>query len=266
MKTTKKTTREPDSRKRVERPAKRRTTQAAPPSPRARLVTVVEELQSVEARLEAVFVALRSELERSAASGAIAAGGYDSVDELLASTLGEASPLSPLSMPSSEPWPPCARGGCFAAYAALLDAIEAHESEAKRLVKRARGRLATLERGAYRTGGYRSFEELLERVVVGFPRLAGALLVAEQAELRARPGPTTGFGSPAPVVAIEARRSGTGAATSRERSPAWARLRGRALGIVAVASMLALLATVVVVRAQVASPARPTTARETAAP
>ncbi len=230
-----------------------RSEPAAPRSPRARLVSIVEELRSMEAQLDALLRAARAELERAAAVGAVAAGGFGAVEELLHCQLADGSALAVLA---AEAWPACAPAGAFAGYAALLDALEAREVDAIRLVRRARARLGTLERGGYRTG-YRSYEELLERLLVGFPRLSTALLLLDQAELRARQAPLTPRTPLTPGAPPRSERSSSDAPAPSAPRVAWVSLRKRAFGVVAVASLIALVASGVAVRARAAIKAEP---------
>lgn len=146
-------------------------------SPRDRLVSMVDELRTIEDELEAMASRTRARLDQGTEEGAIAAGGFSSADSLLMRVTRPASYLASLGACGHPAAPP--REGQFGQYAALLDELEVHEKNALLLVEKARKRLSFLEEGAFRSGGYRSYEEFLERVLKRMPMLATTLLATD---------------------------------------------------------------------------------------
>jgi hypothetical protein len=146
-------------------------------SPRDRLVSMVDELRTIEDELEEMASRTRARLDQGTEEGAIAAGGFSSADSLLMRITRPGSYLASLGACGQPAAPP--REGQFGQYAALLDELEMHEKNAMSLVEKARKRLSSLEDGAFRSGGYRSYEEFLERVLKRMPMLATTLLVTD---------------------------------------------------------------------------------------
>ncbi|MCU0654782.1 MAG: hypothetical protein MUF64_05670 [Polyangiaceae bacterium] len=177
--------RSPRKRPQAEAPAPRAAARAV--SPRDRLVSTVDELRTIESELEEMAKKTRSRLGQGAEEGAIAAGGFSSADSLLVRVSRPGSYLASLGT-CHQPAAPRPEGQ-FGQYAALLDELDSHERSAMSLVEKARKRLSFLEEGAFRSGGYRSYEEFLERVLKRMPMLATTLLVTDPRLSRRPPEP-----------------------------------------------------------------------------
>lgn len=145
-------------------------------SPRDRLVSAVDGLRAHEARLETIVGSARELLTVALADGSLAGGGFGAVADALAQMLPDRAFLGQLQ---GESFPESGAPGSFAAYVTLVTGLRALEAEAQREIERARVLFARLEEGGFELAGYRSYEEMLGRVLTNLPHLATASLLAE---------------------------------------------------------------------------------------
>lgn len=231
-----------------EKPTRKRPARPAAATPkrltaRDRLVSTVERLRAHEARLETMVDAARARLTAALADGAVAAGGFGRADELVDQVLPDRALLGTLR---SEAYAAPAPASTFAAYVKLVDDLRALEAKAQKEVALARVSFARLEGGAFRDGGYRSYEDMLDRVLSGLPLLATASLLAEPIQERV-PAPAAGVprAQPSPTVSFRRRLRTWGFAVAALVAVTAVSLVGKRVHAVPLASQLAPVSSAV---------------------